>query len=194
MKGIRIIAGEFRGRRLEVGDLPGLRPTTDRLRETIFNVIAHRTDFEGIRVLDMFAGSGALGIEALSRGAGHADFVEVGGAGVELIGRNLVHVGAAERATLHRGDAFQVAGRLGRYDLILADPPYTLQKFPELMLLAPTLLEPGGLFMLERGNPSKDLPHEGLEPVDDRTAGKTRISLYRVPYINPVTETLSNVD
>lgn len=182
MKGIRIIAGEFRGRRLEVGNLPGLRPTTDRLRETMFNILAHRIDFEGIRVLDLFAGSGALGIEALSRGAGHTDFVERGGAGVELIRRNLAHVGAADRGTLYRGDVFQVAGRLGRYHLILADPPYTLQKFPELMQLAPTLLEPGGLFMLERGHPSKDLPHGRLELVDDRTAGKTRVSVYGTDY------------
>ncbi len=179
--GIRIIAGELRGRRLEVPDLPGLRPTTDRLRETIFNILAHRIDFEGVRVLDLFAGSGALGIEGLSRGAATADFVERGGPAGRGLRRNLEQVGMSGRGRVYQGDVLRILPKLGRYDLILADPPYALPQMPDLIRLIPDHLVPGGLFMLERGHPSADLPPGPLDLIDDRAAGGTRISLYALP-------------
>lgn len=176
--GVRIIAGECRGRRLEVDDLPGLRPTTDRVRETIFNILAHRIDFEGLRVLDLFAGSGALGIEALSRGAGPVDFVEKNRRGADLIDRNLRTLGLQQRARVYREDVFRVGQRLGRYDLILADPPYGLAGVDRLVDLAADLLEEEGFFLLERGSATADPDPGRLALLADRTAGGTRILLY----------------
>src|SRR5687767_5172397 len=92
---VRVIAGTLKGRRLDAPDWEGLRPTSDKLRETLFNVLASRLG--DARVLDGFAGTGAVGIEALSRGAAHVTFVEADGRAVRLIQRNLDHCGVADR-------------------------------------------------------------------------------------------------
>lgn len=92
---MRIIAGELKGRRLQAPTWDGLRPTSDKLRETLFNVVADRVS--GARVLDLYAGTGAIGIEALSRGAAHVTFVEQDPRALKLIERNLHHCGVADR-------------------------------------------------------------------------------------------------
>src|SRR3954462_5476609 len=119
---MRVIAGEFRSRRLKT--LPGqsLRPTPDRLREALFNILAPR--IAGATFLDAYAGSGAVGIEALSRGAAHAIFIEKHPAAVQIIRDNLESLGIAARATVVRGAAVTV---LPRYeaDIYFLDPPYT---------------------------------------------------------------------
>jgi 16S rRNA (guanine(966)-N(2))-methyltransferase RsmD len=98
-----------------------VRPTTDRVKEAMFGAI--QFDIAGRRVLDAFAGSGALGIEALSRGAAHADFVEKEPACIRALEENLKAVGAAN-ARIHRGDVLRLLPTLGTYDLLLLDPPY----------------------------------------------------------------------
>ena len=126
---MRIIAGEFRGRALASvgkGDAGGhLRPTTDRVRESLFNVLSHQIDFDDLRVLDLFAGTGALGLEALSRGASHTTFVDDGRVAQGLIRKNIDLTRSTDRTDLIRRDAM----RLGEnpdaaYDLIFLDPPY----------------------------------------------------------------------
>lgn len=176
---IRIIAGEFRGRRLEVADLPGLRPTTDRMRETIFNILSSRVDLEGMRVLDLYAGSGALGIEALSRGAESAIFIEKSGPAVQQIVRNLEVLGLQEKCRVIRGDVFERLSGLDDFDLILADPPYRTDLAGRLLQMIPEHLVDGGHFLLERPHPSIDHPAEILDEVLDRRIGSTRLTLYQ---------------
>ena len=120
----RIVAGAAGGRRLTV-PLRGTRPTTDRVREALFNVLTVRRDFDGLRVLDLYAGSGALGLEALSRGAASVLFVDSDRRAAEVIGRNIEVVGLPG-ATVRRGTVATVlaTGTPEPMDLVLADPPY----------------------------------------------------------------------
>ena len=120
---MRIISGEARGRKLK--DLPGLdtRPTTDKVKESIFNIV--QFDVEGRRVLDLFAGTGQLGIEALSRGAAFCDFVDNAPAALKVVRSNIKICGFEERSACHGEDfsAFLAQNR-GKYGLIFLDPPY----------------------------------------------------------------------
>ena len=121
---IRIIAGEFRGRRLKTPAGDKVRPTADRVREAWFNIL--QRSIGGARVLDLFAGSGALGLEAVSRGAATADLVEVHRASLAVVKANVAALEVADRVTIHRADALAFAGQLqpGQYDVAFADPPY----------------------------------------------------------------------
>ncbi|MEX0366103.1 MAG: 16S rRNA (guanine(966)-N(2))-methyltransferase RsmD [Ruegeria sp.] len=126
---MRIIAGEFRGRSLASvgkGDAGAhLRPTTDRVRESLFNVLTHQIDFDGLRVLDLFAGTGALGLEALSRGAGHVTFVDDGRVAQGLIRKNIDLTRSGDRTDLIRRDATRLGDNPGDpCALIFLDPPY----------------------------------------------------------------------
>jgi 16S rRNA (guanine966-N2)-methyltransferase len=122
---MRVIGGEFRSRRLKT--LPGLatRPTPDRLRESLFNILAPR--IEGATFLDAYAGTGAIGIEALSRGAAHAIFVEKNRAAVEVIRDNLHSLGIDSRAEVFTAKALTVLERL-KADIVFLDPPYELER------------------------------------------------------------------
>ena len=123
---MRIIAGQWRGRRISAPTGREVRPTGDRVREAWMSILQHR--LPGARVLDLFAGSGALGLEALSRGARHADFVENAPTSLRTIRANIATLGADDAATIHRTDALHFVERLeeGAYDLAFADPPYRL--------------------------------------------------------------------
>lgn len=120
----RIIAGEFGGRRLAVPRDRRIRPTADRVREAWMSILGPR--LPGARVLDLFAGTGALGLEALSRGAASADFVEKSPAALELLARNIETLAVKERCRVIRGDAIRFVQDLapGAYEVALADPPY----------------------------------------------------------------------
>jgi 16S rRNA (guanine966-N2)-methyltransferase len=121
---VRIIAGAWRGRTIDVPPGSSTRPTADRVRETLFSMLASRLGtFEELRVADLFAGSGALGFEALSRGAASVTFVESDRAAATTIRRNAEKLGASGRVTLFGGSALVLPGR-DQFDLIFADPPY----------------------------------------------------------------------
>lgn len=124
----RIIAGTYRGRRLRAPADRRVRPTADRVREAWFSIVGERID--GAGVLDLFAGTGALGLEALSRGAVHATFVELGHGSLEALRANVASLHAEERTTVHRADALRFVRRLGpnTYDVAFADPPYTTEQ------------------------------------------------------------------
>jgi len=128
MSGLRIIAGKFRGRALLAPTDDSIRPTADRAREALFSVIASRLGpvFDGVRVLDLFAGTGALGLEALSRGAAQAVFVDSGAEARGLIRDNIEALGLGGVAKLLRRDATALgpAGTMGPVDLVFLDPPY----------------------------------------------------------------------
>jgi len=152
---VRIIAGRAKGRRLQTPSWDGLRPTSDRLRETLFNILAPRID--GARVLDGYAGTGAIGIEALSRGAAHAAFVETDPRALKLIAANLesagmksgpnactiIRAGFLEMAKAHRGEPF---------DIVVLDPPYAERHLDEAVETGLALLREGGLLVLEHAS------------------------------------------
>ena len=181
---MRVIAGEFKGRRLEAPRWEGLRPTSDKLRETLFNVLAAR--IAGARVVDGFAGTGALGIEALSRGAARVTFVERDQRAVRLIATNLERCGVPpERYVIIRGD-FGSAGHAERdrtrADLVLLDPPYDLKSLEEAIGSAAVLLDPGGLVVVEHAK-RRESPAAagGLSRRRVLKSGDSALSFYEHP-------------
>jgi pantetheine-phosphate adenylyltransferase/16S rRNA (guanine(966)-N(2))-methyltransferase RsmD len=153
---VRIIAGSARGVRL--APVPqGVRPTSDRVREAIFNALGQF--FDGGEVLDLYAGTGALGMEALSRGCEKATFVEKNGRAVRVIRENLARAGFVERGEMLRGDVTEVLGRFvaeGRkFHLIFSDPPYRIppREIGDVLERLTTLLAPGGRVVVESGDP-----------------------------------------
>ena len=130
---IRIIAGEFKGRRIKTPATDKVRPTADRVREAWFSIL--QGAIPGARVLDLFAGSGALGFEALSRGAVSVDFVEKHTASLRVIHANAEILNMAGQVTIHRTDAIRFAERLqpGAYDVAFADPPYATDDVARLV-------------------------------------------------------------
>lgn len=130
---MRIIAGSWRGRRLKTVKGRGVRPTTDRVREAWMAALG--ADLEDARVLDLFSGSGALGLEALSRGARHVTFVEKARGALEVLRGNVGLLDAGDRCRIVRGDAMAFVQGLGpnEFDLVLADPPYDRGYAQELL-------------------------------------------------------------
>jgi 16S rRNA (guanine966-N2)-methyltransferase len=146
---MRVIAGTLKGRRLQTPSWDGLRPTSDKLRETLFNVLAARV--EGARVLDGFAGTGAVGIEALSRGAAHVTFVESDPRAARLVQRNLDHSRVGDRYAIIRARFADASCRLsaGSFGLVFLDPPYRSEDMPGVLEAAAPLVAPDGLVVLE---------------------------------------------
>jgi 16S rRNA (guanine966-N2)-methyltransferase len=181
---MRIIAGELRGRVLKSAQTSMLRPTTDRVRESVFNILAARIDFDGLAVLDLFAGTGALGIEALSRGAARCDFVESDRKAAAVIKENLSTLGLVGRSRVVQRDALKfLAESDATYDLIFADPPYAATIFDRLTRDVVTLgrLAPEGLFVLEHSSAMRALAAHGGEVVAARTFGETGILILGIP-------------
>jgi 16S rRNA (guanine(966)-N(2))-methyltransferase RsmD len=147
---VRIIAGRFKGRRLKAPTWEGIRPTSDKLRETLFNIVAPRID--GARVVDGYAGTGAVGIEALSRGAAHVTFVETDRRAVRLIEENLAICGVQADYTIDTGELVTGLRRFasGAFDLIWLDPPYDISNVTEPLEAAARVLAADGLVVLER--------------------------------------------
>jgi 16S rRNA (guanine966-N2)-methyltransferase len=183
----RIISGAFGGRRIDVPPGAGTRPTSDRVREALFGRLDHQDVLLGARVLDLYAGSGALGLEALSRGARSATFVENDRAALEALRRNvstlLTDVGPDPREAVVVGEAVERALLRGvptGYDLVLADPPYTLDEadLADVLALLPRhgWLGPDATVVVERSarSPEPRWPGE-LESVDERRYGETRV-------------------
>jgi 16S rRNA (guanine966-N2)-methyltransferase len=174
---MRVIAGRYKGRTLKAPTWEGLRPTSDRLRETLFNILAPR--IEGARVLDGYAGTGAIGIEALSRGAAHVTFVDCDRRARALIEGNLAGCGVERDYTIRGGD---VAATLslqgaGAYDLILLDPPYD-SATTQVLDAASRALAPGGLIVLERATRRQPEEPTTLERVRDVKSGDSTLTFF----------------
>jgi 16S rRNA (guanine966-N2)-methyltransferase len=153
---MRIIAGKFKSRTLIAPSGSETRPTTDRARESLFNVLNNLLDFEGIRVLDLFAGSGALGLEAISRGASHATMVEKDRKAFEAIQKNVTAFGVVKETSVLKIDVFtKLSTLVGPFGLVLADAPYAeLRSLAELPqdILALNLLDPAGVLVIEHSS------------------------------------------
>ena len=179
---MRIIAGDWRGRRLEAPPGRATRPTADRVRETLFSMLASRLgSFDDLRVADLFAGSGALGFEALSRGAAHATFVESDPVAEATIRRNADTLGAPGRIQILGGSAL-VLGRYGPFDLVFADPPYASDAGSDIVraVVHAGWLAPGGWMSVETGGDDA-LDPAGLEVDVVRDVGRARLTLLRRP-------------
>jgi 16S rRNA (guanine(966)-N(2))-methyltransferase RsmD len=124
---MRIIAGVFRGRSIEsVRDL-SVRPTTDRAKQTIFDILSNRIDFDGLDVLDLFAGSGSLGLEALSRGVKSVTFIDKARKSLEVLEKNVASLGCDAQCSVYQADVFWYLKNITHvYDLVFTDPPYKL--------------------------------------------------------------------
>ncbi|AHM03804.1 16S rRNA (guanine(966)-N(2))-methyltransferase [Roseibacterium elongatum DSM 19469] len=184
---MRIVAGRWRGKKLAelgAGDAGAhLRPTTDRVRESLFNLLMngrHADPVTGARVLDLFAGTGALGLEALSRGAAHVTFVDDGGAARALLRENIGLCAAQGTTKVFRRDATTLGENRGKpFDLVFLDPPYS-QGLGDLAVrsaLAGGWIAPGAMIVWEENAPP--LPPAGLSQIDQRSYGGTTLTLLR---------------
>ncbi len=180
---LRIVAGNWRSRLLDIADVEGLRPTSERIRETLFNWLAPR--IHGANCLDLYAGTGALGLEALSRGAARAVFVEQSQRAEERLTEN-VRLLDAGAATVLRQDALDYLGShpAERFDIVFLDPPFAADLLEETcrLLAKEQLLADGALVYLEqdRGKAEPNLP-VGWRVLKNKTAGKVRYMLAQAP-------------
>ena len=181
---MRIVGGQWRGRRLAGPSGEGLRPTADRLRESIFNVLAHGHDdaCAGARVIDLFAGTGALGLEALSRGASHALFVDDGSEARALIRANVEALGAGGITRIFRRDATRLGPTQDApYTLAFLDPPYGKGLAPRALasLREGGWLAPGALVVVEEAAGAGIGEIAGFARLERRDYGDTQIVLLR---------------
>ena len=173
---MRVIAGRFKGRRLKAPTWDGLRPTSDKLRETLFNILAPR--IEGARVFDGYAGTGAVGIEALSRGAAHVTFVEQDRRASALITANVAGCAGAPNYTIETGDvATQLRRHVAVFDVIWLDPPYENDS-AEALAAAAAALAPGGLVVLERATQRQPEVPASLARIRDVKSGDSTLTFF----------------
>lgn len=177
---MRIIAGRMKGRTLEGPAGPGLRPTSDALRETLFNVIGPRV--AGARVLDGFAGTGAIGLEAISRGAAHVTFVERDRRALAVLAKNIERCGVGEQAGVRPADLTGMAGapeQPGPFDIVILDPPYDQPDLERVLATTGAWVAEGGLLVLEHSR-RRSAPEAvgGLARYRVLTAGDSALSFY----------------
>lgn len=184
---MRIVAGKFRGKSLSSPSDDSIRPTSDRARESIFNILGSRLGpvLAGRRVLDLFAGTGALGLEALSRGADHVTFVETGAEGRGLIRDHIEDFGAAGVTKLLRRDATALGtpGTFGRFDLIFLDPPYRqgLGEKALAELADKGWIAPGATIVWEEAADTEVTVPQGFTLDDERLYGAAAVRFLTFP-------------
>lgn len=179
---MRIIAGSCKGLRLATPKGKGIRPALDKVKEAIFNIL---WSVEGLRVLDCFAGTGNIGLEALSRGAAHTTFIDSGREAIDLIRKNIAICKFEDRTTLLPYPAHVAISKLGKqgtvFDLIFVDPPYNVDLVnPTICQIAEAkLLAPGSRIVCEHFPKEVLIPPVGYTLADERKYGQTRISFVR---------------
>ena len=185
---MRIVSGAHRGRTLKVPPGQTTRPTSDRARQAVFNILEHApwaAELHGARVIDLFAGSGALGFEAISRGAGFCLFVETDDAARGAIRENIDALGLFGATRIHRRDATDLGQRpsaMGEpFDLAFLDPPYRKGLAERALegLAAGGWLRPGAVAMVERASDEPDVIPAGFEALDARDYGAARVQFLR---------------
>lgn len=178
----RIIAGNWGGRRLDAPKGLGTRPTTDRVREAVFSSLqSHFGDLDDLRVLDLFAGTGAFGLEALSRGAAFADFVEKDAKASGALVGNIKTLGAGASTRVHRTSAGQFvrsqADEAPAWDIVFIDPPYEISddEVRDLVSLLQPHVHTDGIFVVERPKRSRFIWPEDIEPLREKRYGETQV-------------------
>jgi 16S rRNA (guanine966-N2)-methyltransferase len=172
---MRVISGELGGRRLVAPSGTSTRPTTDKMRQAVFNSLQSMGVVDGALVVDLFAGSGAMGIEALSRGAERCLFVERDRDALRALRDNIAALGLADRARIVAGDVMSVARGLGQFDVALVDPPYSFDEWPALLAVLDAQL-----VVAESGD--EVAAPDGWEQLRTRRHGRTVVTtLERLP-------------
>ena len=186
---MRIVAGNLKGRTITTPEGQATRPTSDRARQAVFNVLEHAAwaePLDGMRVMDLYAGSGALGFEAISRGAAFALFVETDEEARGAIRENADAYGVMGRSRVHRRSAIDLGSRPGSdgeaFDLAFLDPPYRkgLGEQTLARLLEGGWLKPGALVVFERGSDEPEIDTPGYERLDARDYGAARVLFLRM--------------
>ncbi len=180
---IRIISGQWRGRRLPVLEVEGLRPTTDRVRETLFNWLMH--EVSNSRCLDLFAGSGALGLECLSRGASHALFVELDRRAAAQLQQNIQALGCENSSEVSVQSAINLLNSPAQhqYDLVFIDPPFDSSLLAKTMFLLEQngwLAEDAMVYVEQASRKDPEVTPERWQKYKEGKAGYCRYTLYRV--------------
>lgn len=170
---LRVVAGTARGLRFDTSPGTDTRPTSDRVREALFNALESIGAIDDAVVLDAYAGSGALGIEAASRGAAHVTYVERDNATRAVLSENLKTTGLASSATVQGGDGMRAVASGGPWDLVLLDPPYAFDQWPVLLDVVAGRLAPDGVAVLESDRPI-DLPPT-LHAIREKQYGSTLV-------------------
>ncbi|MFO1082553.1 MAG: 16S rRNA (guanine(966)-N(2))-methyltransferase RsmD [Reyranellaceae bacterium] len=187
---LRIVAGKHRGRPIAAPEGQSTRPTSSRAREALFNILAHgrfgddddgTSPLIGARVLDAFAGSGALGLEALSRGAAHATFLDSDGTSVRLIGETLRKLGETANAKVIRGDATRPPPAREACGLVFLDPPYRSGLGPAALTALDRAgwIAPGAIVTLELAHNEDLVVPAGFEALDERRYGAAKLHILR---------------
>lgn len=185
---MRIISGKYKSRRIHSaapgkehcvkGNISGFRPTTDRAKETLFNTLNNILDFENITSADLFAGSGSLGFEAISRGAAHCHFVESSQKQISMIKKTAAELGCENQVEIFNEDVIRFlqfsAG--AEYDLIFADPPYAYENYNEL--ITNVLKIKFGIFVLEYGNESSFMYDMNEYDLTDKKIGAVNFKIF----------------
>ena len=167
---MRIISGEFKSRLINVPDSKLIRPMTDRVRETLFNLLNNKIDFDGIKVLDIYSGSGSLGIECISRGASEVHFVEKNFPIYKNLLQNIDSLGIREKCVVHKMEVLKFVNSFSEmnFDLILADPPFFKDDIYEVIknILTNNFLNKNGFMIVERSiqTKEKDIENFNIEP------------------------------
>jgi 16S rRNA (guanine966-N2)-methyltransferase len=175
---MRIISGQYRGRALStVRDL-SIRPTTDRAKQTIFDILSNRLDFEGIEVLDLFSGSGSLGLEAISRGAANVTFVDKAQQSLRALESNIETLGCADRCTAYTADVFWFLKNTRKaFDLVFVDPPYRLERIEELpnALYESPVVREGTFVVMEHSKESQVIVSDMMYDITRKPFGQTTV-------------------
>ncbi len=184
---MRIVAGEFKGRQIVAPTGRDTRPTTDRVRESLFNKLEHNDGgLSGKRVLDLFAGSGALGLEALSRGASFALFVDTDAKARGAIRENIEALSLTGRTRLFRRDAYDLGPKPANvgdaFDLVFMDPPYADEQLDRLVntLLTKEWLADGAQLVIERGSDQIPIDNDTVRLLDHRRYGDCHLFFYKL--------------
>jgi 16S rRNA (guanine966-N2)-methyltransferase len=185
---MRIIAGQHRGRNLVTVRDHSVRPTTDRAKQTIFDILSNRLDFDGIEVLDLFAGSGSLGLEAISRGARQATFVDKSPQSLQILEANIRSIGCEAQCTAYAADVFWYLKNARRsFDLVFVDPPYRLDRIADLPkeLFASEALREGTFVVMEHSKESPVEPAETMFDITRKPFGQTTVLILKTRQKQP---------
>jgi 16S rRNA (guanine966-N2)-methyltransferase len=179
---MRVITGRYKGRTIRTVNDLSVRPATDRVRVTIFNMLEHRINFAGIRVLDLFAGSGSLGIEALSRGAASTTFVEQQHQAALFLEENLRLLGCLAQSGIAEMDALSYCTvERTTYDLVFADPPYAYARTEEVpaVVFGGGLVRPGGYLVMEHAHHLHFAAGAAWDAGPEKKFGRTLVTFFR---------------
>jgi 16S rRNA (guanine966-N2)-methyltransferase len=175
---MRIIAGNFRGRSIEsVRDL-SVRPTTDRAKQTIFDILTNRIVFDDLEVLDLFAGSGSLGLEAISRGVKSVTFIDKSRKSLDVLEKNVISLGCKSQCSIYQADVFWYLKNINRlYDLVFVDPPYKLENIGLLpnAVYDSGVLHNGSYVVMEHSRESKIELDENKYEIIKKPFGQTTV-------------------